>query len=218
MSAPTMIARASLRRRVLPLTFGLYLVLLCWLILWKLEPPFIGAGSLRQLKLIPFVAGMGSGSSEPVEVFANFLLFIPLGIFLGVLAPHWKWPRVVVTAAAISLALETAQYALALGSSDLTDLLVNTLGGWAGFGILTIAHRGLKGKTNEIVALACSIGTIIALLLSCAFALSPLRYAPPRDAISSVKIGDPLPASGLTGCKSNSVPGTTVRQPEPESR
>lgn len=60
------------RRRTLLL--GLYLVylaLLVWVVIWKLEVPSVGGG-VRNLKLAPFVTGSnGDGASEPVEVWGN---------------------------------------------------------------------------------------------------------------------------------------------------
>jgi hypothetical protein len=34
--------------------FGVYVVLLVWLVLWKLDVPWVGSGARRTVKLVPF--------------------------------------------------------------------------------------------------------------------------------------------------------------------
>ena len=116
--------------------FVLYLALLAWIVMWKLEVPYIGEGELRQVKLVPFAPSACDGASAPSEVVANVLLFIPFGLYLGLLAPAWPWWKTAGTIAGASLAVEVAQYVLAVGSSDVTDLITNTAGGLAGLGVL----------------------------------------------------------------------------------
>jgi hypothetical protein len=70
---------------------------------------------------------------------------------------------------------------LAVGSSDVTDLVVNTAGGLAGIGLLALARRRLQARTATVMTRVCLIGTVLALLASGTFVASPLRYAPPRD-------------------------------------
>ena len=82
--------------------------------------------------------------------------------------------------AGASLALEIAQYVLAVGISDITDLLLNTAGGLAGFGLLALARRGLQDRTLTVLIRVCSIGTAVAVLAVGIFLVSPIHYAPPR--------------------------------------
>ena len=51
----------------LTLAFVGYLVLLAWVVLWKLEVPWIGEAAtlLRPLKLVPFVSSGDAGASAP---------------------------------------------------------------------------------------------------------------------------------------------------------
>ena len=60
--------------------FTVYLVLLAWIVLWKLGVPWAG-GISRVIKLVPFVPSGDEGASAPFEVVANFALFIPLGVY-----------------------------------------------------------------------------------------------------------------------------------------
>ncbi|BDV30339.1 VanZ family protein [Microbacterium terricola] len=172
----------GLRSRLAGL-FGVYLVLLAWLVLWKLDIPWVG-GVDRVIKLVPFVAGNGLGSSAPSEVLANLVLFLPFGVHLGLLAPSWRWWRVLATAAGASLALEVTQYVLAVGSSDITDVIMNSAGGLLGFGALTLIRRRLRGKTAAVMSVACAIGTVLAVLAVAWFLAMPLHYGPPPGGIA----------------------------------
>jgi len=174
--------------------FVLYLALLTWLVLWKLEIPWVGDTGRRVVKLVPFVSSATAGASDPVELVENLAIFVPFGLYLGLLAPSWPWWRVAGTAAGASLALEVAQYALAVGSTDVTDVVVNTAGGLAGFGLLVLARRGLRARTAAVMAGVCSVGTVLALLAATAFVASPVRLVgPPPGDVTIVGPGRPGP-------------------------
>jgi len=87
-TSSTIPARAR-GRGILIAAFVVYFALLTWVVLWKLEVPWIGEAALlpRPLKLVPFVASGDAGASAPVEVVINLVLFIPFGLFMGALAP-----------------------------------------------------------------------------------------------------------------------------------
>lgn len=161
--------------------FLVYLVLLGWTVLWKLEVPWLGDDGLRVLKLVPFVGSADAGPSELPEVVLNALIFVPFGVYLGLSAPAWRWWRVAGVVAATSVGLEVAQYALAVGSADVTDLVVNTAGGLAGLGGLTAARRRLGARTPAVLARVCAAGTVLALLAGAAVIASPMRFGPPSD-------------------------------------
>ncbi len=185
--------------------FAVYLVLLAWIVLWKLEVPYIG-GVLREIKLVPFVPSAGAGASKPFEIVANFVLFVPFGLYLDLLAPSWRWWTAAGTVAGTSLILEVAQYALAVGRTDVTDVVVNAAGGLTGFGILALTRRRLRLRTTTVMTRVCSIGTVLALLATGIFVASPLRYAPPRDA--SV-----VPMRSVAIQRTDAVRESTHRQP-----
>jgi glycopeptide antibiotics resistance protein len=183
-------------RVLLVVLFAVYLVLLAWIVLWKLEVPYVGGGALRQIKFVPFASSAGAGASAPSEVVGNVVLFVPFGLYVGLLAPSWPWWKAVGAAAGASLFLELAQYVLAVGRSDITDVIVNTAGGAVGIGLLALARRGLGARTVTVMTWVCSIGTVLALLASGIFVASPLRYAPPRAAAVVWTHSVPLPDAG----------------------
>lgn len=178
MTADRVDREPSVRRRALfAALFAVYLGLLVWIVLWKLGAPHVGWEGLRRVELVPF--GAGVGANAPLEVVANLLLFVPFGVYLGVLAPSWPWWKVAGAAAGTSLALETAQYLLSIGVSDVTDLIVNTAGALTGLALLACARRRLRARTGEVVSRVCTIGTVLALFAAGAFLASPLQFRQP---------------------------------------
>lgn len=169
-------------RVLLAAAFVVYVLLLGWIILWKLEVPHVGDGSLRVVKLLPFFASGDAGASAPLELLVNLLLFIPLGTYLGLIVPGMRWGRATVTILGASFVLEAVQYVLALGSSDVTDLIVNTAGGLIGFGGLALARSRFKGTATALMTRGCIVVTVVLLVLVVLFVVSPLRFAPPPPA------------------------------------
>jgi len=178
--------QSSARRRTLLTWAGVaYLVLLTWVVLWKLEVPWIGgaAALLRPLKLVPFAASGDAGASAPAEVVINLVIFVPYGLFIGALAPAWAWWKAAGAFLGTSLVLESTQHLISTGSFDTTDLIVNTAGGLIGFGIFASLRRRLGDRAPVIMARVCVIVTAIALAAVVAFVASPLHYGPQRDVI-----------------------------------
>ena len=141
--SPVTPARSPARSRLAAL-FVVYLALLVWTVLWKLEVPWVGGD--RMVKLVPFVATDGAGASAPLEVVVNLLLFVPFGLYLGLLVPARRWWALAGVVAGSSLALEVGQYVLAVGRSDTTDVVVNTAGGLVGLGLAAVRPAPVGGR------------------------------------------------------------------------
>jgi len=165
--------------------FVIYLALLLWAILWKFEVPYIGraAALARPIKLVPFLPGGNDGPSNPFEVLGNVLLFLPFGLYLGSLAPRWRWWMLTAVFLAASLVLEITQHLLSTGSFDTSDLISNTAGGVAGLGVLALARRRFGSRLPAIGAGVAVIGTALSLIAIAIFFASPLRYAPQHDVV-----------------------------------
>ncbi len=69
------------------------------------------------------------------NLIGNIVIFMPLGIFLGLMARsnHISYLGVFLRSFSFSLCLESAQLLLAIGSFDVDDLLLNAGGGVLGF-------------------------------------------------------------------------------------
>ncbi len=179
MTVPLVGKEKSIRpggRVQLVVLFAVYLVLLAWTVVWKLDLPYVGAAALlpRPIKLIPFVPSAEAGASAPIEIVANIVLFVPFGLYLGLLAPTWPWWRWTVVLVGASLVLETTQHLLSTGSFDTTDVIVNTAGGLAGLGLLALSRGRLGARTAAVMTRVCLIGTVVSLLAIGIFVASPL--------------------------------------------
>ena len=157
---------------------AVYVVLLVWLVVFKLHAPHVGDPSERAIKLVPFVRSGDAGASAAWEVAANFAIFAPLGLYLGILMPAWSWVRLTAVLAATSLALESAQYVLAVGKSDATDVLVNTAGGLAGVVLCALVRRALGERAGVVLTRFLAVGTVVVVLAG-ALLLSGPRHSPP---------------------------------------
>lgn len=176
-------------RRGIGALFVVYLGLLTWIVLWKLQLPWIG-GVDRVIKLVPFIASGGLGSSRPAEVLLNLLIFVPFGGYLRLLAPRWRWWGPVAVAAGTSLGFETTQFLLAIGSSDVTDVIVNAAGASLGF---VLAQRVRADGTMLRVGVA---GTAAALLACALFFAAPVATAPLRSAPAGPGSGSGIAIEG----------------------
>jgi glycopeptide antibiotics resistance protein len=167
------------------LAFTVYLALLAWVVLWKLEAPWIGdaAGLDRPMKLVPFVPSGDAGASTPAEMVINLVLFVPFGLFVGALAPTWSWWKAGVAALAASLALEAVQHLISTGSFDTTDLIVNTMGALIGWVIFAVVRRVSAEHTANVMTRICVVVSALALVAAVAFVVSPLNYGPQRDVV-----------------------------------
>lgn len=174
----------SVRGRViLILAFAVYLVLLAWVVLWKLEVPWIGdaAGLARPIKVVPFVPSGDAGASTPAEMLINLGLFVPFGLFVGTLAPTWSWWQAGVAALGTSLILETVQHLISTGSFDTTDLVINTAGALIGWAVFAAVRRTANDRTTVVMTRVCVIISALTLVAVVAFVASPLNYGPQRD-------------------------------------
>jgi glycopeptide antibiotics resistance protein len=155
--------------------FVVYLTLLVWAVLWKFHVPDLSGEGIRALKLVPFVASEGFGVSRPSEMLANLLLFVPFGVYLGVLAPRRRIRSIVVVAALTSGALEATQYVLASGSSDVTDVILNTAGAVCGYLVLSWMRAASRGRVVPVLLWACFVVTVAAALWGASLLGSPLH-------------------------------------------
>lgn len=72
----------------------------------------------------------------------NLLIFVPLGLYLPMLFQRMRrFASACLVIVAISVLLEVLQYLLGTGSTDVDDLLLNTLGGICGYGLFSLIAR-----------------------------------------------------------------------------
>ena len=75
-----------------------------------------------------------------LNIFGNVLAFMPFGFFLPVIWERTRhWYITVILSFAMSLIVETMQLVGKVGSFDVDDLLLNTIGGFVGYIIFALA-------------------------------------------------------------------------------
>ena len=141
---------------------AIYLILLTWIILLKMRFSFSDLPHIRNINLIPFHASViVNGTIDFDKIINNFLVFLPVGLYTCMLKPHWNLFRKIAPAFFLSLLYEVLQYLFAIGATDITDLISNTLGGCAGVLLFVLLAKILKGRTVRILNIAAAVCTVL---------------------------------------------------------
>lgn len=154
---------------VLRVLFTLYCLLMVWIILFKLADSPTDILALvrpRSINWIPFYYENLNGTRfHRTEVLNNLAVFIPFGIYLKMLGA--KAGRAVLVGLLFSFTLELCQFVFQLGSSDVTDLIANTLGTFVGVclyaGLLRLVCS--REKTNRILTVLALAATLLLVVL-----------------------------------------------------
>ena len=144
--------------------FLIYLALLVWIILFKLQFNINDLDTVRSINLIPFYYDKEIGTAFHLkEVLENLLIFVPMGIYLQMLLPKCRFHGKLIIIAGTSLLLEGAQYVLAIGRSDITDVLTNTVGGLLGLIVYLMVARliGNRIKANRLFSILAGIVSVV---------------------------------------------------------
>lgn len=124
-----------MKRKIINLTYIIYLI---WILRITVFRPSMGLGHFFSGKMnmtlfqeyLPLIRN-GAWRRVVYLFVGNIVCFIPFGLYL-----QWHKKRRLVTIALIgllfSLFIETMQYILGTGISELDDLILNTLGAVAG--------------------------------------------------------------------------------------
>lgn len=155
------------KQRALTLTlFAVYMLILIWMVLFKLQFSVPVIEEERTFNLIPLQGSYGdNGLFRFGEVRNNILAFIPLGIYLCMLKRNWLFMKKTLSVFLLSMSFEVTQFVFAIGIGDITDVLSNTLGGIAGMGIYSLLFLFMKNKTDKAVNTLAAVCTILVILL-----------------------------------------------------
>lgn len=133
------------------LIFILYIYILGYLTLFS---PYYGRESFhRSLNLIPFktiLVFLNSSCKLQLEIiitniFGNIAAFIPMGLLLPIIfRPINNLKRIFYIVMLSTLTIEVFQYVLGVGTTDIDDIILNTLGGIIGFGLYKIGSKPKK--------------------------------------------------------------------------
>lgn len=149
------------------LLFVVYLIVLFWILLFKLGVHFSYMENTRSINLIPFSEPVIlNGKVDLSEMIMNVLIFVPLGIYAGTLFKRWITGQKILLFFLISLIIEGFQFILAVGAFDITDIINNTLGGIIGLmiyiGIEKVFRNGVKAQ--KFINIIATIGTVSMIL------------------------------------------------------
>lgn len=150
------------QRNLTRILFAVYFLILVWILLFKMSFSLDELYKSRSINLIPFMGSViVNGRIYINEIIDNILVFIPLGIYICMLKEDWPILRKISVGFFISLGIEVLQFILAIGATDITDLIGNTLGGIIGIGVFYLFSKLFKNKTNKIINILALIVTIL---------------------------------------------------------
>jgi glycopeptide antibiotics resistance protein len=160
--------------------FAIYLLALCWILLFKLGVQFSYMGN-RNVNLIPFRELLTStGKLDVAEIIMNVVIFVPLGIYTGVSFNRWSFGYKLLFCFLISVLFEGLQYILRIGAFDITDIINNTLGGIVGLIVFEIIEKIFNNRirAQKFINTIAAIGTalMISLLVLLKLNMLPVRY------------------------------------------
>lgn len=170
----------SATNRLTTLLFIIYVIVLCWILLLKLGVRFSYMAK-RQVNLIPFNQLSSSHDKIDVgEIILNILIFVPLGIYTGILFQKWRFGKKLSLVFFISLLVEGLQFILAVGAFDSTDVITNTFGGLIGLLLFNAMEKAFhdRFKAQKIINIIAAIGTVVMILLLVLLKMNmlPVRY------------------------------------------
>ncbi|OLY94867.1 Glycopeptide antibiotics resistance protein [Cnuella takakiae] len=160
--------------------FSIYLAALCWILLLKLGVKFSYMNN-RRVNLVPFRNILQDhGRIANSEILMNVLIFVPLGLYAGILFSRWSFKKKVLFFFLVSFIVESLQYILAIGSFDATDIITNTTGGILGLLTYIILAKTLNNrfKAQKVINIIAVLGTVLMVLFLGLLKLNmlPVRY------------------------------------------
>lgn len=155
--------KESKQCRMTTCLFLVYLIVLTWIILFKMGFSIQELGHFRGINLIPFHgSAIVNNKIDFSEIYANVLVFVPFGLYISMLKSNWPFLKKVLPIAGVSLLYEVFQFILVIGASDITDFIGNTLGGIIGIGIYFVIRKMFKteNQINKVLNIIALIATI----------------------------------------------------------
>lgn len=160
-----MIKNTTKKQKLGWVIFVVYLIFLAYFLFFSEE---FGRGQVQEgyaYNLVPFkeirrfiVYRDKVGTvSFLLNIVGNVAGFMPFGFFLPIVSRRSRrWYNTVLLSFVFSLCIETAQLALKVGSFDVDDMILNTLGGILGFILYKMVQtvrvrRRRRGEAEDII-------------------------------------------------------------------
>lgn len=149
-------------QRITTVLLTIYLIILTWIILLKMQVTTEMLPSIRNINLIPYGQSViVNGRIDFTEIINNAIAFIPVGVYVAMLKPEWSFIKKVLPSVGISLIYEVLQYVFAIGATDITDVINNTIGGIVGVCIAALCFTMFKEKAYKVLHTLAIIGTVL---------------------------------------------------------
>ena len=160
--------------------FAIYLMALFWILILKLGVRFSYMGD-RSVNLIPFSEPLIlNGRMDFGEIILNVLIFVPLGIYAGILFQRWVFVNKIFFFFLISLLFEAIQFVLKVGAFDITDIINNTAGGIIGILLYKALEKVFKSRVRiqKFINIIAAVGTVLMIILLFLLKMNmlPVRY------------------------------------------
>jgi glycopeptide antibiotics resistance protein len=139
---------------------AIYIAILIWLVLFKFSVHIshVFAHHHRSLNLIPFAApSIVNGKINYGEMIYNCIFFIPLALLLDVNFKKIGFLPKLAFIMFFSLSAEIIQFIFAIGATDITDVITNTLGGFLGLKLYDLSNKYINTKKLDKVIVLVGI-------------------------------------------------------------
>ncbi len=145
--------------------FGLwvyYIIVLIWIVLFKLQFSLADLPHFRNINLIPFAeSAVTNGTVDFSEIIGNVMLFIPYGLFLHILLEKKSLFRQFLPIFCTCMLFEIFQFVFAIGGSDITDVFTNSLGGICGIFLAVCLKKGIGKHWICFINVLGSVGAVL---------------------------------------------------------
>ncbi len=163
--------QSTKQKRISRVVFFVYFILLTWLVLFKFATSISELPRIRGINFIPFHYAQET-STHLKEVLYNIIIFVPLGVYVQIFKDKWNMMKKIMVILLSSILFETIQYAFAIGASDITDLIGNTMGGIIGIYLCMLLRKIAPKKCVSVINVLgimvemVGVGLLLLLLLA----------------------------------------------------
>lgn len=154
----------KIKNKLTTILFGIYVIILSWIIVFKMQFSFDTLPYIRSINLIPFAESViVNGKIYISEIIDNLIVFIPVGLYIGMLGKEDKFYKKIIPIFLLTLIFESLQYILHIGATDITDIIMNTLGGIVGIIIINVLYKLFKNneKVDKVLNILATICTVL---------------------------------------------------------
>ena len=142
---------------------AIYFFMVVWIILFKMSTlsEIAYLSHIRNINLMPFHYDIETLYHRS-EIINNVIIFIPFGFYLKML--KMKGIKAIILGMALSVGLEILQFILAVGATDITDIMMNTAGTVIGVSFYALLYLIFR-KSDTLDKVLCVLASIFTVLL-----------------------------------------------------